>query len=54
MRWIYHQVGRLLFSRQQAWEQQKSAKTVVFTVAFSLILGLLLAITIRIMYRHQA
>ena len=53
MRRIYHLVGRLLFSRQQEWERQRSAKTVVFTVTFSLVLGLLLAMTIRLMYRHQ-
>jgi len=50
---IYNLVGRLLFPRRQEWAQRKSAKTLVFTAAFSLALGVFLAEVIRMIYNHQ-
>jgi len=44
---------RLCFSRQQGWEQRKSAKTLVFTVAFAVASGLALAALIRLLYYHK-
>ncbi len=43
MELLYNLLGRLLFPRRQNWEQRKSAKILVLTVAFSLALGLVLA-----------
>jgi hypothetical protein len=53
MHMIYNLLGRLCFSHQQGWEQRKSAKIMVFTVAFALALGLVLAAVIRLMYYHK-
>ena len=50
---LYDFVGRWLFSRQQDWEQRKSAKTLVLTVAFTLVFGAFMAEAIRMMYNHQ-
>lgn len=46
-------LGRMLFPRQQDWQQTRSAKTLVFVVAFSLILALAIAKVIRLYYNHQ-
>jgi hypothetical protein len=53
MQMIYNLLGRLCFSRQQDWEQRRSAKTLVLTVAFALALGFAVAEVIRIMYYHK-
>jgi hypothetical protein len=50
---IYNLVGRLGFARQPDWEQRRSAKTLVLTVAFSLALGLVLAEGLRLLYQHR-
>jgi hypothetical protein len=42
-------VGKLLFPRQQDWEQRRSAKTFVFVVLFALALGFVLMKVIRMM-----
>ena len=49
---IYAIVGRWCFPRQQDWEQRRSAKTIVWTVVFTLMLGLALAKILR-MIDHQ-
>jgi len=46
-------LGRMLFPRQQDWQQTRSAKTLVFVVAFSLILALAVTKLIRYYYNHQ-
>lgn len=53
MQMIYNLLGRLLFPRRQDWDQRKSAKILVLTVAFALTLGLVLAAVIRMMYYHR-
>ncbi len=50
---LYRLLGRCLFSRCQDWEQRKNAKTLVFTVAFTLMHGLIMAKIIHIIYNHQ-
>jgi len=47
-------LGKLLFPRQQEWEQQRNAKTITVAVVFGLGLGLLAMKLIRMMYyaRH--
>ena len=52
MQKLYDVLGRLLFPRRQIWDQRKSAKTLVLTVAFSLAMGLILAVVVRMMYYH--
>jgi len=49
---IFDLLGRWLFPRRQIWDQRKSAKTLVLTVAFSLAMGLILAELVRMMYYH--
>ena len=49
---IYAIVGRWCFPRQQDWEQRRSAKTIVWTVVFTVMLGLALAKILR-MIDHQ-
>ena len=46
-------LGRMLFPRQQDWQQTRSAKTLVFVIGFSLILALAVAKVIRLYYNHQ-
>lgn len=46
-------IGRLLFPRRQSWEQRKQAKAMVFTIAFSLAFGLVVAEVIRLAYYHK-
>ena len=50
---IYNLLGRLCFSHQQGWEQRKSAKILVFTVAFAIASGLALAALLRLFYYHK-
>jgi len=50
---LYDLLGRLLFPRRQSWEQRKNAKTILFTLAFALTLGLAVAELIRLMYNHE-
>ena len=50
---LYDLLGRWLFPRQQSWQQRKSARTLVLTVAFTLAIGPVMAETIRLMYYHQ-
>jgi hypothetical protein len=52
MQMLYDLLGRLLFPRRQRWEQRKSAKAMMFTLAFSLTLGLVMAAVMRLMYNH--
>jgi hypothetical protein len=47
---FYDWLGRRLFPCRQDWEQRKSAKTLVLTIAFSVGLGLALAEVIRMIY----
>ena len=53
MQLIYDQLGRLLFRRRQRWQQRQHAKLLVHTVAFSLILGVIVAAVIYLMYNHR-
>jgi surface polysaccharide O-acyltransferase-like enzyme len=46
-------LGRVLFPRQQDWQQTRSAKTLVFVVGFSLILAFAVTKVIRYYYNHQ-
>lgn len=46
-------LGRMLFPRQQDWQQTRSAKTLVFVVGFSLVLAYIVAKLIRVYYNHQ-
>jgi hypothetical protein len=50
---IYDLVGRWVFPRRQAWDQRKSAKTLVLTVGFALAMGLVLAMVVLMMYDHK-
>lgn len=49
---IYRLLGRLLFSRQQPWEQERSVKTMLVTIGFALLLGLVIAKGIHLLYNH--
>jgi hypothetical protein len=53
MQAIYNLLGRLCFPRRQNWEQQRSAKIMLLTVAFALALGVTVAAVIRTMYYHK-
>ena len=53
MQMFYDFIGRLLFPRQQDWAQRKNAKTLVFTIGFTLLLGVIMAKIFRILYNHQ-
>jgi hypothetical protein len=53
MQRFYDLLGRVIFRRQQDWEQRKNAKILVFTVAFGLALGFITAEMIRLMYDHK-
>lgn len=53
MQMFYHLLGRLLFPRRQNWEQRKNARDMVFTVAFSLAFGLVMAVVIRTAYHGR-
>ena len=53
MHMIYDLIGRLCFSHLQGWEQRRSAKILVFTVAFAVTSGLVLAAVIRLFYYHK-
>ena len=53
MQLIYDQLGRLLFPRRQKWQQRQTAKLMVHTVAYSLVLGLAMAAVIYLMYSHR-
>ena len=53
MQKFYDQLGRRLFPRRQDWAQRQGARILVFTVGFSLILGLVMGEVIRIMYDHK-
>ncbi|HSY19521.1 MAG TPA: hypothetical protein VK815_14360 [Candidatus Acidoferrales bacterium] len=46
-------LGRILFPRQQDWQQTRSAKTLVLVVGFSLVLAYAVAKLIRVYYNHQ-
>ncbi|MDR3459747.1 MAG: hypothetical protein P4N60_20140 [Verrucomicrobiae bacterium] len=46
-------LGRMLFPRQQDWQQTRSAKTFVCVVGFSLILALVVAKLLRVYYNHE-
>ena len=48
---LYDLLGRWLFPRQQSWQQRKSARTLVLTVAFTLAIGLVMAEAIRLRVR---
>jgi len=50
---LFDLLGRWFFPRQQSWEQRKNARIMVFTVAFTLTAGLILAEVIRLVYYHQ-
>ena len=53
MQRFYDLLGRMIFPRQQDWEQRKNAKILVFTVTFALALGFIMAAMIRLMYDHK-
>jgi len=46
-------IGRMLFPRQQDWQQTRSAKTLVVVVLFSVALAFTVAKIIRIVYNHK-
>lgn len=50
---LYHWIGRLCYPRQQDWAQRKNAKILVFTVATTLTLGLVMAKIFQMIYNHQ-
>jgi hypothetical protein len=49
---IFEIIGRRLFPRRQNWEQQRLAKTLVGTLAFTLALGLGMAKVMEMIYNH--
>ena len=53
MQLIYRLLGRLIFSRQQPWEQERSVKTMLLTIGFALALGLAISKIIHLLYNHQ-
>jgi|APCry1669193181_1035450.scaffolds.fasta_scaffold395791_2 cell division protein FtsX len=50
--WFYALIGKIFFSRQQDWKQQKSAKTMTWVVVFSVVLALVLAKVMKLLYNH--
>jgi hypothetical protein len=50
---IFYFIGRMLFPKQQDWQQTRSAKTLVFVLTFSLVLAYAVAKVIRLYYNHQ-
>ncbi len=50
---LYDLIGRLFFPRSQDWKQRKNAKILVLTIAFTLVLGLVMAKIFHIIYNHQ-
>ena len=50
---FFYALGRLLFPRQQDWQQARSAKTLVFVLAFSLGLAFCVVKVIKVYYNHQ-
>jgi flagellar biogenesis protein FliO len=50
---IFYFIGRMLFPKQQDWQQTRSAKTLVFVLAFSLIIGYVMMKVIRLYYSHE-
>jgi len=49
---FFYFLGRILFPRQQDWQQTRSAKTFVFVVGFSLVLAFIIVKVIKMMYNH--
>jgi hypothetical protein len=43
-------LGRILFPRRQEWEQRRNAKILSGVLAFSLVLGLVVAKLIKMIY----
>ena len=50
---FFYFLGRVLFPRQQDWQQTRSAKIFVSVVGFSLVLALIIAKIIKMMYYHS-
>ena len=50
---FFYFLGRVLFPRQQDWQQTRSAKTLVYVIAFSLVLGYCVMKLIKAYYNHQ-
>ena len=50
---LFFFIGRMLFPRQQDWEQTRSAKMLVLVLGFSLIVALGVAKFIKVMYYHS-
>jgi hypothetical protein len=50
---FYDLLGRWWFPHQQDWQQRRNVKIMLFTLAFTLALGMGLAEAIRMMYYHQ-
>jgi hypothetical protein len=50
---LFYFLGRVLFPRQQDWQQTRSAKTLVFVLAFSVVMALTVATVIRLYYNHS-
>jgi hypothetical protein len=50
---IYRLIGHLFYSRQQNWERRKNAKILLHTLAFTVMLGIIVAKIIRLIYNHQ-
>ncbi len=53
MQLIYRIMGRVFFSRQQPWEQERNVKTMLITVGFALALGLIITKGIHMLYNHE-
>ena len=43
-------LGRVVFPRHQAWQQRRSAKIMFGVIAFGLLLGLAVAVLIKMIY----
>ncbi|MBW8865485.1 MAG: hypothetical protein JF609_11315 [Verrucomicrobia bacterium] len=50
---FFYFLGRVLFPRQQDWQQTRNAKIFVSVVGFSLVLALITAKIIKMMYYHS-
>jgi len=50
---FFYFLGRVLFPRQQDWQQTRSAKIFVSVVGFSLVLALIIVKIIKMMYNHS-
>jgi surface polysaccharide O-acyltransferase-like enzyme len=50
---FYFFLGRILFPRQQDWQQARSAKTLLFVIGFSIVLALVVVKFIKILYNHS-